>query len=190
MHRADRLKLLLIFALFAAPALAALMAIDHFAPAPGNSHGELLQPAVPRFAGLIDAAGSPAGLEALRGRWVLLTVASGPCDEACRAQVYLSRQSRLAQGRERGRVARALILPTGAEFDAGLEAGLDGGDDADAKLYRYAAPRDSLEMWSDGEARSYVVDPLGRVMLRFPVAADGKGMIRDLRLLLKASRIG
>ena len=186
MHRADRLKLLLIFALFAAPALAALMARDYFAPAPGNSHGELLQPAVPRFAGLIDAAGSPAGLETLRGRWVLLTVASGPCGEACRAQLYLSRQTLLAQGRERGRVVRALILPTGAEFDPGL----DGGDGADAKLYRYAAPRDSLATWTDGEARSYVVDPLGRVMLRFPVAADGKGMIRDLRLLLKASRIG
>lgn len=186
MHRADRLKLLLIFALFAAPALAALMARDHFAPAPGNSHGELLQPAVPRFAGLVDATGSPAVLEALRGRWVLLTVASGPCGDACRAQLYLSRQTRLAQGRERGRVLRALILPTGAAFDAGMDA----GDDAEARLHRYAAPRDSLAAWSDGEARSYVVDPLGHIMLRFPAAADGKGMIRDLRLLLKASRIG
>jgi hypothetical protein len=36
----------------------------------------------------------------------------------------------------------------------------------------------------------YLIDPLGNLMLRFPVRPDPKRMMKDLRLLLKASQIG
>jgi hypothetical protein len=36
----------------------------------------------------------------------------------------------------------------------------------------------------------YMVDPLGNLMLRFPAQVDPKRMMKDLRLLLKASQIG
>ena len=34
------------------------------------------------------------------------------------------------------------------------------------------------------------VDPLGNLIMRFPENADPKGVIRDMKLLLKASQIG
>jgi hypothetical protein len=36
----------------------------------------------------------------------------------------------------------------------------------------------------------YLVDPLGNLMLRFPAQPDAKRMMKDLKLLLKASQIG
>jgi len=177
MPRHDRLKLLLLMSLFAAPALAAWV-VHQAWPAPAASiYGELLPPAMPRFTGMTDAAGQPADLAALRGRWVLLTVVNGDCGPGCRQQLHLARQVRIAQGREQARVVQALIQANGA-----MPA-------EQAGLLAYRVPNAGLANWPD-PVRTYVVDPLGRVMLRFPVAADGKGMLRDLRQLLKASKIG
>lgn len=175
MHRPDRIKLLLLMSLFAAPALAAWVVHQVWQAPAASIYGELLPPATPRFAGMTDAAGQPADLAALRGRWVLLTVVNGDCAADCRQQLHLARQVRIAQGREQERVAQALIQ-------------VDSVTPVDLAL-TYRVPSAALADWPD-PVRTYVVDPLGRVMLRFPVAADGKGMLRDLRQLLKASKIG
>ena len=183
MARVDRIKMLLVMALFAAPALAAWIARDVWRPVAVNNYGELVEPRELHVDGLVDAAGRPAGLETLRGHWVLLTVVGGDCDEACRKQIYLSRQVRIAQGREQDRVVRALVQS--------LRRPMGGADAGEPYLQRYAAPGEALSAWTGGgSARTYVMDPLGRVMLRFPADPEGKGMIRDLRQLLKASKIG
>lgn len=163
--RADRLKLLLLLALFAAPGLAAWLVRDHWRPTAISSHGQLLEP----FA---------SGLDLPRGQWVLLTVAPGGCADDCRHQLYLTRQVRAAQGREQERVERALLGSLG--MDAPVEPGL---------RQVAAAPTGGSGFAGDG-VRTYVVDPQGRVMLRFPAQPDGKGMIRDLSRLLKASAGG
>jgi len=183
MARADRIKLLLLMALFAAPALAAWIARDIWRPSGMNNYGELVEPRAPRIAGLVDAVGRPADLGTLRGHWVLLTVVGGDCDAACRKQIHLCRQVRIAQGREQGRVVRAVVGVSVRPMDG------PGAGEPDLKIY--AAPVAALSAWTGGgPARTYVMDPLGRVMLRFPVVPEGKGMVRDLHQLLKASKIG
>lgn len=163
----SRLKLLLIMALFAAPALAAWLAYHHAAPAGGKSHGRLLPPRSPDL----------PGLDALRGRWVLLVATDGACAEDCREWVRLARQVRLAQGRERERVARAVLAASDLPAEAGLTAcALPPGGLAD--LHPEARPG------------IHLLDPQGRVMLRFPERPDGRAMIRDLRTLLAVSRTG
>jgi len=177
--RVDRIKLVLVMALFAAPALAAWIARDVWQPATITSYGELLEPREPSIAGLVDAAGVPSSLAELSGHWVLLTVVGGDCEEACRHQIYLSRQVRIAQGPEQGRVVRALLRP------------IANANAEEPDLHRYSAPAEALAAWPGaGSVRTYVMDPRGRVMLRFPADPDGKGMLRDLRQLLKASKIG
>lgn len=183
MVRADRIKLLLLMALFAAPALAAWIARDVWRPAGVNNYGELVEPCALRIDGLVDVSGSPADLGTLRGHWVLLTVVGGDCDEACREQIHLSRQVRIAQGREQSRVVRAVV--------GALSRPMPGPGAGEPDLKIFAAPGEALSAWTGGgPARTYVMDPLGRVMLRFPTNPDGKGMVRDLRQLLKASKIG
>jgi hypothetical protein len=175
MRRTDRIKLLLLMSLFAAPALAAWIAHQVWTPAMAASYGELLQPSVPALAGMTDTAGRPADLAALHGRWVLLTVANGACGPACRVEVDLARRVRLAQGREQARVAQVLIQASAPVIRPGL--------------LNDRMPDAALAAWPD-PVRTYLVDPLGRVMLRFPATPEGNGMLRDLRQLLKASKIG
>jgi hypothetical protein len=177
MRSTDRIKLLLVMSLFAAPALTAWVAHQVWKPAAASSYGEILQLGTPGFAGLTDAAGRPANLAVLRGRWVILTVANGGCGSACRQQLDLVRRVHLAQGRDQQRVARVLIQTTTV-----TTADQPG-------LLAYRLPHAALTAWPD-PVRTYLVDPLGRVMLRFPVAPEGNGMLRDLRRLLLASRIG
>jgi hypothetical protein len=43
---------------------------------------------------------------------------------------------------------------------------------------------------ANDRAHIYLIDPRGNVMMRFPAAADGKRMLRDLGRLLRASQIG
>ena len=40
------------------------------------------------------------------------------------------------------------------------------------------------------EAEVLLVDPLGNLMMRFPLSDDPKGMLEDIKKLLRLSRIG
>ncbi|HEX8978351.1 MAG TPA: hypothetical protein VF811_01465 [Parasulfuritortus sp.] len=179
MRRIDRLQPLLIMLLFAAPFLAAWIVHGAWHPGRVESYGELLDPAPPDLTGLADAQGRPASLAALRGRWLLVTIVAGRCAEDCRHNLYLARQARIAQGRDRERLLQVAI-------DDGIGAfGEIGG------LQRYVLPPGKLVILSGGlPARTYVLDPLGRTVLRFPGRPDGTGMIRDLQHLLRASKLG
>lgn len=177
MPRADRVKLLLLLGFFATPAMAAWLTHLFWRPATTANYGELMQPEVPRLPGLADAKGIPADLATLRGRWILLTVATADCDAACGGQLDLSRRVRLAQGRDQNRIVQALVqsAPLRIEPPAGLHS--------------FQVPHGALAHWP-GSARTYLIDPMGRLMMRFPEAADGQAMARDLRQLLKASGTG
>jgi cytochrome oxidase Cu insertion factor (SCO1/SenC/PrrC family) len=179
MQWADRLKLILIMALFVTPALAAWITHVVWHPSRVNSYGEMLEPRVPQLGGLLDDHGQPATLEALRGKWVLVTVVDGRCGDGCRRNLYLARQTRTAQGGDRERVERAFI------------AAQDPGVPAEEGLHRYLAKPLALQILPASDvARTYVLDPLGRTVLRFPERPEGKGMIRDLQRLLRASKLG
>src|SRR5262249_9553543 len=59
-------------------------------------------------------AGSRLALKDLRGRWLLLVVTAGECDEACLRALYATRQARAMQGREQDRVLRVWLQPADA----------------------------------------------------------------------------
>ena len=41
-----------------------------------------------------------------------------------------------------------------------------------------------------GEERVYIIDPIGNLMMYYPPDADPSGMLKDLKKLLKYSKIG
>jgi cytochrome oxidase Cu insertion factor (SCO1/SenC/PrrC family) len=179
MRPIDRFQPLLIMMLFAAPALAAWITHATWHPTQVASYGELLDPVPPDLAGLTDARDRPASLAALHGRWVLVTVIAGTCDAVCVNNLYLARQAWLAQGRDQDRLVQASI-------DDGT-----GTPGDNPELLRYALPAAQLvALTGNVSARTYVLDPLGRTVLRFPAHPAGKGMIRDLQHLLRASKLG
>ena len=164
-----RLTLLALVALFALPSATGWLAYRYWQPGHTTNYGELLAPEPLRTAGLRSVSGTVFDAQPLRGKWVLIQAAGAECDPACSRSLYLTHQARLAQGREMGRIARLLLTrtsPSGA-VDSDLQLAVPG--DADGPL----------------SAGLYLMDPLGRVMMRYPQPPDGAGLIKDLRRLLR-----
>ena len=110
-----RRTLLIVAALFLLPVAAAFTLYygKLWRPANSASKGELIQPARPlAIAGLRHADGTPADASVLSGKWTLLYIGDGRCEEACRTSLVFGRQSRLALNNEMTRVQR-VFLATG-----------------------------------------------------------------------------
>lgn len=126
------------------------------------------------------------------GRWLMLHIGPAACHEACRQELWLTRQIRLTTGRERERVERLWILTDEGTPDPAIIAEHEGlwvvrlGKRADQDVlvenWLSVATRSSSNIW--------LVDPLGNLMMRFPDNPDPNGIKKDINRLLKASRIG
>lgn len=188
-HR-SRLKLYLVIAICAAPVLASYYAYYFVRPEARSNYGDLIDPQRPMPAlHLTTLDGRPFDVAALRGKWVLLMVAGGACDASCADRLYHMRQVRLTTGKDRDRVERVWLVSDAATLQTRLMREYDG-----TRMLR--ADPSEVSAWvatdpSDRHAdRLYVVDPLGNLMMRFPVDADPNKTKRDLAKLLRASRIG
>lgn len=187
MQLPPRSKFLLLIAVFVVPVVAAYLAYFGWRPAGHANYGDLLKVTpLLRTAGATHD-GAPFDLEDLQGKWVMVHVGPASCDAGCARQLYLMRQTRIAQGKEQSRIGRLWVLTdSGAVDPAWLweHPGLHVWRPADAAF---------VEQFPAGDDRAghiYLVDPLGNLMLRFPAQPDAKRMMKDLKLLLKASRVG
>lgn len=182
----------LLLLLFLGPLVAAVALYygsDRWRPAGATNHGILIQPPVvlPQLQAAPDQAGQAAG--DLRGRWTLVYVDAGSCGARCVEALYRGGQVRTALGRYMGRLERLYVHmgPAPSAESLGKTDGLRvvGGTGADARLLLAALPADLVP----GEDL-LLVDPLGNLMMRFPLDDDAKGMLTDLKKLMKLSRIG
>ena len=162
----------------------------------GDTHlGDLLDPARPLPAlALQQPDGSVTSPEWLRGKWTLLYVGDGQCDDRCRAALYLTRQTRIALNKDIDRVQRVFLV-TGGCCDRAYLAGehpdlvvalVDTG--AAAVLLEPFPAYDGVPVASAG--RIYLVDPLGNLLMSYSDAAPDKALLTDLKKLLGLSHIG
>lgn len=188
--RAGRWQMLLVLLVCAAPVLMSYLTYYVIRPGQRSNYGELIEPnrALPSadqlpLRDLSQAAVDPARL---RGQWLLVVVADGACDDACEALLYMQRQLREGLGREKDRVDRVWLVTGDAPVRAELLPALQ-----QALVLR--VPQAALARWlapAPGQSLSshlYLVDPLGRWMMRFPPNAEPGKVRRDLERLLRAS---
>jgi len=145
------------------------------------NRGVLVQPPRGLPVGALPAPGA--------GKWTLMIVTDGTCETLCRRQLYDTRQVRTALDRDMPRVQRMLVA-IGDCCDAGFLtrehpdlAVVHAAPDAPllAALRVDAAPP---------AGRIYVVDPLGNFMMWYASDAPPKGLLEDMKRLLKLSHIG
>lgn len=182
-----RTTLILIGLVAAFPLVAAYVAYYLWQPEKRMNHGDLIAP-TPLPAGLLKTLdGGAFDLAALQGKWILLHADSGACDERCRSKLYAMRQVRTAQGKDMVRVVRVWLLSDDIPPAPGLPAEYEGTLVVRAAgsplLAALPAPRDRA-------AHLYVIDPMGKLMMRFPENPEPRGMIRDMERLLRPGRIG
>ena len=188
-RRRMRLKLLGILAVCVAPVIASYTAYYVIKPTGRSNYGELIEPQRPVAAlAAVAPNGQAVGMDRFQGKWVLLTTANRGCDEACAQRLYVMRQVRLTTGRDRDRIERVLLITDGSSPPASLMAEHEGLHVMRADPAALATALPPAE--AAGGPPTYVIDPLGNLMMRYPAQADPNRMKRDISKLLRASRIG
>jgi hypothetical protein len=122
-------------------------------------------------------------------KWTLIVVADGSCDTLCRRQLYETRQVRTALDRDMPRVQRVLVA-TGDCCNAAFLA-REHPDLATVHAAPDAPLAAALRVaGAPAAGRVYVVDPLANLMMWYSDDAPPKGLLEDMKRLLKLSHIG
>ena len=155
--------------------------------------GALIEPArpLPSLAlPLLDSGTTDPNF--LRGKWTFLYVEPGACSQACRMRLYQTRQVRLALDRDMNRVQRVLIAGSLC-CDAGF-LHVQHPDLITVRAHAEAEPLLALLPRPDASAIRaqpvYLIDPLGNLMMIYSGDVKPKGMLEDIKRLLRLSSIG
>ena len=155
-----------------------------------RNFGELIDPQRPLpDQAAVSLDGTPGNLRALKGQWLLLSIAGGACDEVCEKHLYLQRQLRETQGKEKDRMDWVWLVTDEAPVPERLLPALKGATVLrvpEAQLAQWLAPAQGHSL----SEHLYMVDPMGNWMLRFPANLDLAGAAnakRDVDRLLRAS---
>jgi hypothetical protein len=177
--------MILLLVLFGVPLLLSfvLYYATSWRPRGLSNHGELFMPTI-----VMNEALQNDAAEVLKsGKWSLLVVGDGRCDEDCRRNLVFARQTRLSLNKEMERVNRVFLSTDDccdrAYFD-GEHSGLVVLEASEhAALLKLVPPQDR-------EHSVYVVDPLGNLVMRYDSRENPKGLLSDMEKLLKLSHIG
>lgn len=191
----SRKQVWVLIAVFFAPLILAFLLYYGLGVRPPGStnKGDLIHPPVtlPEIE-LPGAAEQNLPANVLRGKWTLVFIGDGACDNRCREALTLMRQTRLALNDDITRVQR-LFLSTGNCCDSNYldqeHRGLLLGriDNPAGRAWLETFP-DAAEATTHG--RIYLVDPLGNLMMKYEPDAPQKALLEDLKKLLKLSHIG
>ena len=193
--RRGRIQMLLLLLACASPVLASYFAYYVIKPEGGKTNfGTLVYPAQEFNAAWLDAP--------LQGKWTLLVARpAGEChikDEKCIEALFLMRQTRVAMGRESGRLQLIWVNTDGKPVDPEV---LKIYDEKTAGLKVLTLPSDpkqraDFEAWLNQEGVGQdiqLIDPSPAKMMYFPVTNSPKefsSMKKDLEKLLKLNHKG
>ncbi len=195
-----RKQLFILVAFFLAPIIIAIIMYNNM-PEGGSSktknHGDLIIPARP----LIDIplqtqSGKDYKFSDMNKTWVMIYIGDAECNKTCADVLYKMRQSRLAQRGEHLRIKR-LYISTGGKAKSsllkvlkdhpGLEVVSGTKENINLVLKQFKLENKTAAKTAQ---RLYIADPFGNLMMSYESDFDAKGLIKDMELLLKISRIG
>lgn len=183
-----------MIAVFAAPMVATwfYFFFPEYLPEAHSNRGEILSPAVALAAGLglSTPSGEPLDPGSLEGAWVLTYLVDATCAEECLERLVQMRQIRLGLG-ENGRLVERLLLVTDPQgpvdlalMERAFEGMLVALTDAGGRARMLAV----LGSGPEALGRLYILDPQGRLMMRYAVDAPAKDTLKDMERLLKGSK--
>ena len=202
-RRKGRRTLALIAGLLALPFVVATL-LWHFGwqPARQANHGELLVRSDQMALTLHEAdlqkippnatlgtTSAPSGTSAapMLGHWLLALAVPAECTAECLEQLDLARRVQVSLNKEMKRLQRGLIGP---QLNEAAALAAIRARWPDLMIARPAAPAWSALLSPDGAPHLFLIDPQGRLVLRYPAPPDAKGVRRDLERLLKYSWLG
>jgi len=156
-----------------------------------SNHGELLNPVVDiSTLELTDDKNALIPEDKLRYKWRIISFVGATCDDACKQRLHDVRQIHKSLAKYQHRVIRMIVhfesateeLNTliSSEFPNALNV---FGDEKTIS----SALGDTARI---RENETYIMDPIGNVMMRFTQDQPNRLFLKDLRKLLKVSQIG
>lgn len=181
----------MLIAVFVVPLVIAIVmySLRGYLPSTNSvAHGELIHPAKPlKNIQITVAQGGIKSLDNMKGKWTYLVYTPNGCDLECEATLFKLRQAKAATGRDTNRIQLALLIDSGELQD----------DIAMRNKEVLVGSLDSLELENIPDANQilepgniYLLDPLGNMMMRYDEKATAKGILKDIKKLLKISNIG
>jgi hypothetical protein len=190
-RRDGRLKLFVLLFVCAAPIIASYVTFYIIKPSGRTNYGAFIDQRshpMPKLAST-TLDGRPESLENYAGKWIMVKVGGGACDEACSKQLFAMRQLRTMQGKNMDRVERVWLITDKEPVDTMLIRMYD-----DMHMLRVSP--EQLAKWLPVEAGTkledhiFLIDPRSNLMMRFPKDPEPRKVNKDLAKLLKASAIG
>ena len=178
-RRKGRWLLVGLVIIFALPAIIAKTVLDqHWYNEGATNTGLLIEPRVTLSDLSIDFEDPNQG-------WLIGYVAPQNCNQLCEQQLHYIKQSYLALGKNRERVTPVIFALS-----------YEGNNTVDQEAFIQVISNQQLTNRL-GEASIVVIDPLGQLVMVYESVAQSeelvpqsKGLIHDLRKLLKLSRVG
>ncbi|AMO54337.1 hypothetical protein GZ77_22450 [Endozoicomonas montiporae] len=185
-----RLQMVLIFAIPAfAICLSYLMYFTGaFVPEGKTNKGQLILPPKSLAQMNLIHEGRLFSEKNLEGRWGIIVLGSKDCaSKSCQDAMYQTRQAHIALGKETDRVVRTFVADEELAVTRGFQQ--EHPDIVWLKADKAGLLKElDLKEWSTG--RYFIVDPLGNIMMGYDSAQHGGDLLKDLKRLLKASKIG
>ena len=190
-----RIKLAVIFAIFLGPLLAAFIWYyglgGALTPQGKTNHAPLLSPviALEPFSNA-GTDGAHYNAESFKHQWSIIHLLPDPCAAQCEQSLYNTRQTRLALGKDASRVQRILLSP-----NRDLLKRLAATQPDSIRLLASANGIENqlapvIKTRNIGANDALLIDPLGNLMMIIPAELDPGLLLKDLKHLLKVSRIG
>ncbi|MBL1142211.1 MAG: hypothetical protein HND53_09300 [Proteobacteria bacterium] len=193
----NRLTIILVVALFVGPLVLSWAVFNYtdFLEIRGTSNkGKLIEPPRPLDdLALIDPFNDNRN-DSLYGKWNI-TYVTDICDKVCMDNVYRMRQIHIAMDKHSLRVQRVLLLAGHSAYDVKeLLVDFKGQQIIDKDMINIKDLLNKFRL-NDSDSpleanRIYIIDPLGNLMMSYKSNANPRDIYKDLKKLLRGSRIG
>ncbi len=135
-------------------------------------------------------------------KWTFLIPGAASCDMTCEKTLYTTRQIHIGMGKALNRIRRVYLTDTAAAETAFSLDQLSDGRPAPAQFAEFISSehRGMMALTMSGQQHAallpeftldpstwYLVDPAGWIMMSYDFEVDYKGVMSDLKFLLKNS---
>ena len=181
----------MLIAVFVVPMLIAVVMYifrDQLPAMNSVAHGELISPAEPiHDIQIISSDNKVKTLQDMKGKWTYLVYSPNGCHLECEATLFKLRQTKAATGREASRIQSTILIDAN-QLDSAValrNQTISVGKLIKLELESTPGVNKSLE-----PGAIYLLDPLGNMMMQYDHTATSKGLLKDIKKLLKLSNIG
>ena len=192
-QRRKRWMLIALMALFLSPVVAAWL----WQPAAFRNQGDLIDPPRPLTnVQMIAADGSSVDLNTFYGRWTYLFFVDDECNDSYMKLSDSIERVRLSQGKNNKRIRLIVVtlnpdsLPSLSEIRVAMPQTVVLALESSKRerfLSQFISQTGAL---TQQPSKIFLVDPLGNLMMSYPVQSEATDLRKDISRLLRASRIG